>query len=128
MSTIEYNIAASWIAMAVGSFWGAALGVFFHRDDFLGGYESFRRRLLRLGHIACFGLAFVNLGFAFTATEGFVAADAVAIPGTAFVIALITMPLACAIVSWRKEARHLFAIPVAATVVGIGWTLWGSLS
>src|SRR6266540_3922856 len=33
---------------------GAGLGLFFHRDDFLGGYNSFRRRIVRLGRIAWF--------------------------------------------------------------------------
>src|SRR2546423_817485 len=31
---------------------GAILGLFFYREDFLEGYASFRRRILRLGHIA----------------------------------------------------------------------------
>jgi hypothetical protein len=31
---------------------GAGIGLLFHREDFWGGYASWRRRLARLGHIA----------------------------------------------------------------------------
>ena len=41
-------------------------GLGFHRDDCMGGYGSWRRRLTRLGHIAFFGTAMINLAFAFT--------------------------------------------------------------
>ena len=40
---------------------GALLGLCFHREDFLGGYDSFRRRLLRLGHIAQAALGMMNV-------------------------------------------------------------------
>jgi hypothetical protein len=42
---------------------GAGLGLFFHRDDFLGGYNSFRRRIVRLGHIALAALGMLNVIF-----------------------------------------------------------------
>ena len=40
---------------------GAVLGLRFHRDDFLGGYGSFRRRIVRLGHIAMAALGMINV-------------------------------------------------------------------
>src|SRR5947208_97719 len=42
---------------------GAILGLFFDQDAFLGGYSSFRRRLIRLGHIAQAALGMVNVLF-----------------------------------------------------------------
>ena len=57
---------AIWIGMLLGVVSGAIIGLFFHREDWMGGYNSFRRRLTRLGHISFFGLAFVNMGFALT--------------------------------------------------------------
>ena len=41
-----------WAAILTAFATGAVLGLFFHREDFLGGYASFRRRILRLVHIA----------------------------------------------------------------------------
>ena len=46
--------------MLAGVLSGMAMGLFFHQDGWLGGYGSFRRRLLRLGHIA-FYVEFVRL-------------------------------------------------------------------
>ena len=40
------------------------------REDWLGGYGSFKRRLYRLAHISFFGLAIVNLMFCFVALYG----------------------------------------------------------
>jgi hypothetical protein len=40
---------------------GAVLGLFFYREDFLGGYASFRRRIIRLGHIALAALGMINV-------------------------------------------------------------------
>src|SRR6266540_3316662 len=45
---------------------GAGLGLFFHRDDFLGGYNSFRRRIVRLGHIALAALGMLNVIFSYS--------------------------------------------------------------
>jgi hypothetical protein len=64
---MQINLLASWIGMLLGFLSGLALGLFFHREDWLGGYGSFKRRLYRLAHISLFGLGAVNLAFYFTA-------------------------------------------------------------
>lgn len=46
------NWQAGWPLVLAAFVTGALIGRAFHRHDFLGGYGSFRRRLLRLGHIA----------------------------------------------------------------------------
>jgi hypothetical protein len=56
MDIASLNILVGWIAMLSGAAAGAALGLFFGRDDWAGGYASFRRRMLRLGHISFFGI------------------------------------------------------------------------
>ena len=42
------------------------LGMFFHGENWLGGYASFKRRMYRLGHISFFGLGAVNMLFCLT--------------------------------------------------------------
>ena len=54
------NVIAAWIGVLAAFASGAVLGLFFHRADWLGGYGSWRRRLLRLGHIALVALGGVN--------------------------------------------------------------------
>ena len=58
------NLLAAWIGFSLGCLAGAIPGLFFHRDDWLGGYASWQRRMIRLAHIAFFGIGFLNLGFA----------------------------------------------------------------
>src|SRR5258706_218722 len=55
------NWYAGWWLLLAAFITGAGLGMFFHRDNFLGGYGSFRRRMLRLGHIALAALGVVDL-------------------------------------------------------------------
>ncbi len=61
------NVYAAWIAFLLGGLAGAASGLFFHNEQWLGGYGSWPRRMIRLGHIAFFGLGLLNLSAAPTA-------------------------------------------------------------
>lgn len=121
------NIVAGWLAMLAGVFSGAVAGLFFHRDDWMGGYNSYRRRLVRLGHISFFGLGFVNLFFATTAPILGLHGSSLEAASISFITALITMPLCCLLSAWRKPFRHLFPIPVTAAFVGISITLLGRM-
>ena len=117
------NLLAGWIGFLAGAATGALIGLFFHRDDWLGGYGSYPRRLIRLGHIACFGLGLINILFALTAVHlpsGLVARAA----SVLLIIGLITMPLTCFLTAWRKPFRHLFFIPAGSTLIGIACLLF----
>jgi hypothetical protein len=50
------NLVAGWTGFIGGAVSGALIGLFFHKENWLGGYSSFPRRLVRLGHIAFFSL------------------------------------------------------------------------
>jgi hypothetical protein len=60
------NLLAGWIGVLGGVVSGAIIGLFFHREDWVGGYGSLPRRLLRLGHISFFGIGFLNFALALT--------------------------------------------------------------
>jgi hypothetical protein len=125
--TWEMHLFGGWIGFLAGALSGAALGLAFHRDDWLGGYDSWRRRLLRLGHIACFGMGFLNVMFALSVQARPLGEGWARWASLGWLVALVTMPLCCALAAWRKPLRHLFPIPVVATLVGIGALLigWG---
>jgi hypothetical protein len=101
---------------------GAVIGLYFHREDFLGGYDSFRRRMLRLGHIALAGLGIINILFADTvladsaSAKGFVAS-------IAFIVGGVSMPAVCFLSAWRPIFRSFFFIPVAALIVAVIQTM-----
>jgi hypothetical protein len=120
------NLIGGWLGMLAGVLTGGMIGLFFYRDDWMGGYGSFRRRLTRLGHISFFGLGFLNLMFAATAGQLFLRGGYLRIASVALIVGAITMPICCFLAAWRKPMRHLFPIPVAAVTVGIvailaGW-------
>jgi hypothetical protein len=113
------NLIAGWLGMLAGVLSGAVLGLFFHREDWMGGYGSYRRRLARLGHIAFFGLGFLNLIFAATASQLPLAGQELTIASWALILGAVTMPLCCFLSAWRKPMRHLFPIPVLSVTTGL---------
>jgi len=126
MDIANFNILVGWVAMLSGAIAGAALGLFFHRDDWAGGYASFRRRMLRLGHISFFGIGFLNLLFGLTLTVVALPPAHGRIASAGLLVAAITMPACCFLSAWKKPLRHLFPIPVLAVLAGIipillGW-------
>ena len=112
-------IKAGWLGMFLGVVSGAIIGLFFHREDWMGGYSSFRRRLTRLGHISFFGLALVNFCFAFTQSVRPLATPWSTVAMWSFLIGAASMPTCCFLSAWRKPFRHLFFIPVGGVLIGI---------
>ncbi|MGB5080765.1 MAG: hypothetical protein WBO23_08480 [Burkholderiales bacterium] len=120
------NLLAGWLGMLGGVVSGAAIGLFFHDDAWMGGYGSFRRRLTRLGHISFFGLGFVNLMFAFSLRAVEISVFEARLASWCFIVGLVAMPICCFLTAWRKPLRHLFPIPVLSVGIGIvallaGW-------
>lgn len=121
--SLHLVLVSSWIGLLLGVLSGALLGLFFHRDDFMGGYQSFRRRLARLGHISFFGLAFLNFFFVLTAALlRFTEAQAWPV-AVALLVGAATMPIVCFLTAWKRPFRHLFFIPVGSVAAGIVLTL-----
>jgi hypothetical protein len=126
---VTYNLAAAWMGILLGMVSGALLGLRFHGEGWLGGYQSWPRRLLRLGHISLFGLAFLNLAFVFTADRMGWTGPAAGVPSVLLCAGAALMPLVCGLAAWRKPLRHLFALPVGCLVgaaLSCLWTLCSS--
>ena len=121
------NLIGGWLGMLAGVLSGAVIGLFFHRDDWMGGYGSYRRRLTRLGHISFFGLGFLNLLLAATYTQLLLHGSFLAIASWCLLIGAITMPVCCFLSAWRKPLRHLFPVPVLSMTAGILAILIGGL-
>ena len=113
-----YNLYAAWLAFLGGIIAGAIEGLFFCRDDWRGGYSSWRRRLTRLAHISFFGIGLLNLFYALS-VRSLEIADPGFWPSMLFLVALVGMPLTCYLAAWRQSFRHLFCIPVASLTIGI---------
>jgi len=116
----ETNLIFAWVWIAVGLLAGAVQGMGFHREDWMGGYASWRRRLTRLGHIAFLGTAAINLAFAFTVQLFDVSHSLLAWISPLLIIGAVAMPVVCYLSAWRQSFRHLFFIPVLALIGGVG--------
>ena len=122
------NLALGWVAMLAGLISGAAIGLFFHNEDWLGGYGSYRRRMMRLGHLAFFGLGIVNVLFALSTAAEPIPDLNIQIAAPALIIGLVAMPTCCFLSAWRKIFRHAFPIPVLAVLTGLLALLLGWLT
>lgn len=118
--TYSHNLVVGWSSFLAGAVSGMVIGLRFHRPEWLGGYDSFPRRMVRLGHIAFFGLGLINILFALSAETSSRFGDAASL---LLVIGAATMSLNCFLTAWRGAFRHAFFIPAGATALGIACLL-----
>ena len=118
------NFNAGWWLILAAFLSGAVIGLGFHREEFLGGYGSFRRRLLRLGHIALAALGMLNVVYGLSPEPNGPAAPA-ALPGALLLAGAVAMPLVCFLSAWRMPFRRLFFIPVTLLLAAVVLILRG---
>lgn len=111
------NFYAAWIGILLGFISGALIGLLFHDENWMGGYSSWRRRMIRLGHISFFGIALINLTYSVSLTV-FNVKITTPYSSYLFIAGAISMPLICFLSAYNKIFRHLFFIPVLCLVVG----------
>lgn len=121
------NVYAAWIAMLLGAVAGTIQGLYFHREAWCGGYGSWRRRMLRLGHVSFFGLGLINLGFALS-VSALGLEQGIRLSSHLLLLGLVTMPAVCYLSAFRAGFRNLFPVPVLSVLGGIGLFLWRSLA
>lgn len=118
---------AGWIGICLGCVAGAVQGLFFHGEAWLRGYNSWPRRMLRLGHISLVAIGLINLAFGLTVaalgiTEG------VVWPSRLLIAAAVTMPLLCYLSAFEDRFRHLFFIPALSVIAAAAMTAWRVLT
>jgi hypothetical protein len=118
------NFFAGWGMVLAAFVTGAGIGLFFHRPDFWGGYASFRRRIVRLGHVALAALGMMNVIYALcpwpvagTSIERWASA--------CFVSGGLTMPIVCFLSGWHERARLLFPLPIGLLIAAVVLVLCG---
>ena len=123
VETMMINIQVAWVGLLLGCLAGVISGLFFHNSDWLGGYASWQRRMIRLAHIAFFGIGFINLSFALTSrTQGHDAGFRN--PSILLIVGAVTMPAVCYLSAWKPAFRNLFFIPAMSVTVGIALFVW----
>ena len=119
----HFNLVAAWVGILLGFISGLYLGLNFHRENWLGGYGSFKRRLYRLGHISFFGLAAVNFMFYVSVERLSPQSPLLGPAGWAFIMGAVSMPVCCLIMAHFPKGHALFAIPVISLLLGGAFTI-----
>ncbi len=122
------NLIFAWSWIFFGLMAGAVQGIGFHREDWMDGYDSWRRRLTRLGHIAFLGTAMINLAFAFTIQLFEISGSTLPAVGWLLIGGAVSMPLVCYLAAWYKPLRNLFAVPVISLIGGVGLFVYAILT
>jgi hypothetical protein len=112
------NLILAWLWILLGFTSGMVLGMFFHGENWLGGYASFKRRMYRLGHISFFGLGAVNLLFCLTVQNFSLSGPLVHFASLAFIVGAIAMPVCCVVMAHFPKAHLIFAVPVVSLIAG----------
>lgn len=122
------NLTFAWLWFLMGLLTGAGVGFFFARPDWLGGYDAWPRRMVRLGHIAFFGTGLLNLSFALTQPYLHLPEVWLRTASILMIAGGVGMPAVCFLSAWRKPCRHLFVVPVVSlfgavvlTAIGLLW-------
>ena len=110
-----FNVVAGWWLILAAFVVGAVIGLGFHREDFLGGYGSFRRRLLRLGHVALAALGLINVVYGLSPGAG----AWPGLPGLLLFGGAVAMPAVCFLAAWRQPFRAFFFIPVTLLLAAV---------
>ena len=114
----QLNLCFAWLWILLGFVSGLILGLFFHNENWLGSYGSFKRRMYRLAHISFFGLGTVNLLFWLTCQRIFPPESFTATASWAFILGGVTMPLCCVIMAHWPKAHLIFGLPVLCLITG----------
>jgi hypothetical protein len=116
------NLLAGWTSVLLGFAAGAVPGLYFWREEWLGGYGSWRRRMVRLAHISFFGLGFINIFFALTVWQLGLSGGTGPLHWASWLLVAgnCAMPAVCYLAAWRLPFRQLFFIPVICEVLGVG--------
>lgn len=119
------NEACGWLLVGLGIAAGIWMGIGFRQDGWLGGYDAWPRRLVRLGHIALIALGMLNILFAQSAARIALSLVWLDIAGWSLVAGAVLMPTCCAIAAFRRGAVGLFVLPVVCLGVGVTVTWVG---
>lgn len=120
------NVLFAWSWVLCGLISGTGIGLFFHRQDWMGGYASWPRRMVRLGHISFLGTGLLNLAYGLCVVVLPVSPQP-RFASAAFIVGAVTMPFVCFLSAWNDRCRHLFFIPVVSLLLATGEFLWVGL-
>lgn len=120
------NIAFGWSWMCLGFITGMVMGTRVEQfgintldrgPDWLGGYESVPRRLLRLGHVAFIMLPLLNIVFGQHIDAASVAYAWKRVASVSMIVGAVGIPLLCLTAVFYRPAKILLGVPATAVLL-----------
>lgn len=121
------NETFGWISVLAGVAMGLYMGLRFRREGWLGGYDAFPRRMVRLAHVALVALGMLNIQFAQSLPRMQLGAAPAIVASSAFMAAAVLMPACCLWMAVRRSHVAIFAAPVTCLAAGLVLTIGGLL-
>ena len=122
-----WNETFGWISVLAGLVMGLYMGMKFQREDWLGGYNAFPRRMVRLAHVALVALGMLNILYAQSAARQHIGPTLDHVASAAFMAAAVLMPACCLWIATRRRNFEFFAAPIGCLATGLILTIGGLL-
>ncbi len=125
-----HNRRIAWISLACGALTGLTLGLWsfdgpMPTPALLGEYGDTARRLARLGHIACFGLGFLNLLTARELERSGLGPRSRRLAARAMNFGNLLLPLTLFAAAVYGPLKYLMPVPAIAVTTALAMTAWG---
>ena len=114
-----------WISVLGGLVMGLVMGVKFQREEWLGGYGAFPRRMVRLAHVALVALGMLNIQYAQSASRLHLGPRWESVASLAFIAAALLMPACCLWMAARRRHFEIFAAPIVCLATGLVLAIGG---
>jgi hypothetical protein len=127
----ERNRVVGWSSVAVGAITGLLLGLWsfdgpLATPTFLGGYDELSRRLVRLGHIAFFGLGILNLLLARDLRELALSDSAKKFSSQAMNFGNVFLPLTLFAAAAYHPLKYAMSLPALAVALALSFAAMGA--
>lgn len=126
------NFGIGWASLAVGALMGMVLGLWSFDGplavpEWIGAYDTTPRRLLRLGHIAFFGLGILNILLAQHMPQFGLSTGQRRAASICMNFGNILLPVTLVLASILHPLKYLMAAPATAVTIALALAAYGAL-
>ena len=125
----DLNRTIAWTGMALGAALGLLMGLWSFDGpvtppSFIGDYADTPRRLLRLGHIACFGIGILNLLLVQAVADARESSRPARYAAGAMSFGNVFLPLTLVVAALYSPAKYLLPLPALSVFVALLLAAW----
>ena len=109
-----WNILFGWCWINIGFIMGMVMGMKFKNPDWLGGYASWERRMLRLSHVAFIFLSILNIVYGHELANVQMSETLKQLGSILIIIGAIGIPTIVFTAAFYKKILYWLAVPIIA--------------